>query len=155
MTCILCSGVEGDPEMGRVQVWEDDLWRLTTSVHPVETVAGFSMLEPRRHIEDITHLDGEEARSFGETIGRVTAAIKEATGAELVYVYVFGGHVPHLHVHLAPHKDGDSLNDSMTKGEVEERPLPGGAVAIVSKDFPAAPIEELHDAAARIRGALA
>jgi len=113
------------------------------------------MLEPKRHIEDITHLDGEEARTFGVTIGRVTAVIKEATGAELVYVYVFGGHVSHLHLHLAPHKEGDSLNDAMTKGEVEERPLPGGAMAIVSKDFPAVPIEELRDAAARIRGALA
>jgi diadenosine tetraphosphate (Ap4A) HIT family hydrolase len=140
--------------MGRIQVWEDDLWRLTTSVHPVETVAGFSVLEPKRHIEDITRLDGEEARTFGQTIGHVTAAIKGATGAELVYVYVFGGHVPHLHLHLAPHREGDSLNDAMTKGEVDEQPLPGGAVAIVSKDYPAAPEPELRATAERIRAAL-
>jgi diadenosine tetraphosphate (Ap4A) HIT family hydrolase len=112
------------------------------------------MLEPKRHIEDITRLDGEEARTFGQTIGHVTAAIKGATGAELVYVYVFGGHVRHLHLHLAPHREGDSLNDAMTKGEVDEQPLLGGAVAIVSKDYPAAPEPELRATAERIRAAL-
>jgi diadenosine tetraphosphate (Ap4A) HIT family hydrolase len=154
MSCILCRGIEGDAEMGRVQVWEDELWRLTTSVHPTETVAGFSYLEPKRHIEDITRLGGDEAQTFGPTIGRATAAIKRATGAELVYVYVFGGHVPHLHLHLAPHREGDSLNDAMTKGEVEEQLLPGGAVAIVSKDYPAVAEDELRATADRIRGTL-
>jgi hypothetical protein len=41
-----------------------------------------------------------------------------------------------MHAHLAPHVDGDGLNDSMIKGEVEERALPSGALAIVSKDYP-------------------
>ncbi len=36
----------------------------------------------------------------------------------LVYVYVFGGGAPHLHIHLAPHRPGDALNDRMIKGEV-------------------------------------
>jgi hypothetical protein len=42
----------------------------------------------------------------------------------------------------------------MTKGEVDEQPLPGGAVAIVSKDYPAAPEPELRATAERIRAAL-
>ncbi len=141
--CVLCRGVESDPELGRIQVWEDDLWRLTTSIHPTETARGFSFLEPKRHISDITALDGEEAAAFGTVMGRVTAALKEATGAELVYVYVFGGHIDHLHLHLAPHTEGDSLNDSMVRGEFIEEPLPSGAVAIVSKDFPPVPEDEL------------
>jgi diadenosine tetraphosphate (Ap4A) HIT family hydrolase len=152
--CILCQGVEGDPQLGRVQVWEDDRWRLTTSVHPAETVGGFSFLEPKRHIRDITALDGPEAATFGDVIGRVTAALKDATGAELVYVYVFGGHIDHLHLHLAPHTEGDSLNDSMLRGEFTEEPLPSGAVAIISKDFPPVSEEDLRLTAERIRDRL-
>ena len=54
-----------------------------------------------------------------------------------MYVYVFGGHIPHLHVHLAPQTEGDALNTAMLKGEIVEQPLPSGAVALVSKDYPA------------------
>ena len=152
--CVMCRGVEGDPELGRVQVWEDDLWRLTTSVHPTETALGFSFLEPKRHIPDIAALDGREAVTFGAVIGKVTATLKEVTGAELVYVYVFGGHVDHLHLHLAPHWQGDSLSDSILRGEFAEESLPSGAVAIISKDFPPVPEDELRDAAERIRDRL-
>ena len=49
-------------------------------------------------------------------LAKVTRALKEATGAELVYVYVFGGGVAHLHLHLAPHSAGDALNDHMVRG---------------------------------------
>lgn len=155
MTCVLCRGVEGDPELGRIQVWEDELWRLTTSVHPTETVAGFSYLEPKRHIHDITALEGEEAATFGTVIGAVTAAIKTVTRAELVYVYVFGGHIDHLHLHLAPHTEGDPLNDAMIRGELVEEPLPSGAVALVSTDFPAVPEAELRSTARAIGARLA
>ena len=35
--------------------------------------------------------------------------LRDATGAELTYAYVFGDRVAHLHVNLAPHRDGDAL----------------------------------------------
>jgi len=98
--CIICRGAEADDVLLRTEVWGDDLWRLTTST--AGEVAGFSYLEPRRHIGDIAALDGDEAASFGPTMARVTSALKAVTGVELVYVYVFGGGIPHLHVHLAP-----------------------------------------------------
>lgn len=154
-TCVMCRGVEGDAELGRVQVWEDERWRVTTSIHPSETVGGFSFLEPKRHIPDVTALDGDEASTLGSILGRVTSALKEVTGAELVYVYVFGGHVDHLHLHLAPHTEGDSLSDSIVRGEFVEEPLPSGAVAIISKDFPIVPEDELRATVERLRTRLA
>ena len=147
--CILCRGAEADEELNRVQVWEDDLWRLTTSLY-AETHA-FSYLEPKRHIPYLSDLDGEEARLFGAVLARVTAALKEAAGAELVYVYVFGGSVPHLHLHLAPHSEGDALNDTMLRGSVTERKLPNGLVELVSDEFPPLPRSELERTAERIR----
>jgi len=152
-SCLLCRGPDGDPELDRIEVWRDDLWRLTVSI--AAEVEGFSYLEPLRHIRWITELDGEEARTFGDVIARATSALKEATGAEVVYVYVFGSGIPHLHVHLAPHREGDALNDQLIKGNIVEEKLPSGITRLVSDAFPPLEEERLRSAAERIRRALA
>ena len=149
--CALCDVPGIDAGLGRVEVWRDALWRLTTGVGPGDPTPGFSYLEPVRHIRYLHELDGEESVTFGPVIARCAAALKEATGAELVYVYIFGGSIPHLHVHLAPHVTGDALNESILRGEVEERRLPSGAVAFVSKEFPELPREALVRVADRVR----
>ncbi|MFI5055652.1 MAG: HIT family protein [Actinomycetota bacterium] len=151
--CPACRGAEGDPELHRTEVWSDDLWRLTTSLSA--EVGGFSYLEPRRHIVAITALDGAEARTLGEVLGRCTAALKDATGAEQVYIYSFGSGIPHLHLMLAPHRQGDALSDWMLKGEAVETPLPNGAVLISSADYPPLPEDDLRVTADLIRRALA
>src|SRR5919202_3346186 len=151
--CILCRGAEADKELGVVQVWEDSYWRMTTSLDA--EVLGFSYLEPKRHIPYITDLDGEEARTFGDVIARVTRALRDETGAELVYVYVFGGSIPHLHVHLAPHRPNDALNDQLIRGESVVEHLESGIVRITSKEFPPLPEEEQRAVADRIRRRLA
>jgi diadenosine tetraphosphate (Ap4A) HIT family hydrolase len=152
--CILCRGREADAELGRRQTWEDRLWRLTTSVGAGEPAAGFSYLEPKRHIPYITDLEGDEAATLGPVLARVTSALREAVGAELVYLYVFGGGVPHLHLHLAPHREGDPYNDALIRGEVEAVKLASGVTSMVSKDFPALPVEDLEAAARRIEDLL-
>lgn len=147
--CILCRAEDADPELQRVEVWRDDLWRLTASL--VAEVPGFCYLEPRRHIAYLTDLDGPEAASFGAVLASVTAALKSATGAELVYAYVFGGGVPHLHVHLAPHSEGDALNDQMVRGPLVERRLPSGLTEFVSEEFAPLPEAAQRATAARVR----
>lgn len=150
--CALCRGREGDPELFREEVWSDHLWRLTTSVEGA--IPGFSYLEPRRHIPHLTDLDGEEASTLGVVLSRTTRALKAATRADLVYAYVFGGGIPHLHIHLAPHRDGDALNEQILRGNVTSETLPSGATRIVSKDFPPRPRQELQATVERIRGLL-
>lgn len=153
--CALCRGRDSDMEMGRREVWADSLWRLSTSVGPGDPTLGFSYLEPKRHIPYVQDLSGDEAATFGAVLARCCAALKQATGAELVYVYIFGGGIPHLHVHLAPHNEGDALNDNLLRGEFDEQPLPSGAVAYVSKDFPPLPEEECVAVAERVHDLLA
>jgi diadenosine tetraphosphate (Ap4A) HIT family hydrolase len=124
-----------DEALMRTEVWSDDLWRLTTA--NVSEVAGFSYLEPRRHISDITELSGEEAATFGDTIARASAAIKAAIGADLVYAYIFGDGVPHLHVHLAPHREpGSPLVGEMIKGARHKAILEAGVEVWVSDRYP-------------------
>jgi diadenosine tetraphosphate (Ap4A) HIT family hydrolase len=140
--CAICRGPAADSELDRVEVWRDRLWRLSMSTSGYTT--GFAYLEPLRHIAHITDLDGEEAATFGGVMTRVTRALKEAAGADLVWVYIFGGGIPHLHVHLAPHHAGDALSSQMIRGEVVEEPLPSGAGRITSREFPELPAEEIR-----------
>lgn len=151
-TCVLCLGAAGDAELQRIQVWEDALWRLTLSLEA--EVPGFAYLEPKRHIPHITDLAGEEARTFGEVLARVAQLLREETGAELVYVYIFGGGIPHLHVHLAPHRPDDALNAQMIRGELVTEQLPSGAARFISRNFPPLPEEAQRDVARHVQQCL-
>jgi diadenosine tetraphosphate (Ap4A) HIT family hydrolase len=151
-SCVLCRGPSGDSELGRVQAWEDAHWRLTVATEG--EIAGFSYLEPKRHVPHITDLEGEEARTLGFVLALVTRALREAADAEVVYLYIFGEGIPHLHIHLAPHKSGDALNDRMIRGEVTETHLPSGATVFVSKDFPPLPVSVHSQVRERLRRVL-
>jgi diadenosine tetraphosphate (Ap4A) HIT family hydrolase len=150
--CPMCRGAAADQELERVEVWQDAHWRLTVSLS--SEVAGFSYLEPKRHIRTITELDGPEAATFGPALARCTRALKDATGAEVVYVYIFGDGVPHLHLHLAPHRAGDALSDRMIRGEIVEENLPNGMTRFFSNEFPALPRELLEQVAVQVRAGM-
>lgn len=147
--CLLCDGDRAAGELNRDIVWEDRLWRLSMSRRGYTT--GFGYLEPKRHVPYVTDLDGEEAATFGAVLARVTSALKQAAGAELVYVYVFGGGIPHLHVHLGPHRQGDALNANIIRGDLELEPHRSGAKRMVSREFPELPSEEIHAVIERAR----
>jgi diadenosine tetraphosphate (Ap4A) HIT family hydrolase len=147
--CVICRGLAGDAELSRLQVWEDELWRLTVSLEA--EVLGFAYLEPKRHIPHLTDLDGDEAATFGTVLRRVSRVLQQETGADLVYVYIFGGGVPHLHVHLAPHRPGDGLNTQMIRGDLIEEHLPSGVTRFISREFPPLPEAEQRALASRIQ----
>jgi len=120
--CPSCQGLDGDRELGRVLAWENDVWRVPIRLKA--PVVGFDYLEPKRHIPHITDLDGVEATTLGPILARITRILLEETGAELIYVNVFGERVPHLHFNLAPHRTGDPLagGPGMIIGEPPPRP---------------------------------
>ncbi|MEA2661303.1 MAG: adenylyltransferase [Chloroflexota bacterium] len=151
-SCGLCAGTGLPADAGRY-VWDDGVWTLWTSTRG--SVPGFSILMPKRHVPHITDLAGMEAATFGDVLGRSTRALREATGSAVVYVYVFGEGIAHLHVHLAPHRPGDALNSAMLRGRVTEEPLPSGATVIRSLDFPERPASELSGTADAIGKLLA
>ncbi len=147
--CPFCRGADADAELERIEVWQDFHWRLTVSLSA--EVAGFAYLEPKRHIAYIHELDGNEAGTFGAALAKCTSALKEATGADVIYIYIFGDGVPHLHLHLAPHRAGDALNDQMIRGEILEEKLPNGMTRFHSREFPGLPRDELARTAESVR----
>ncbi len=64
------------------------------------------MVETKRHIAGLGDLTDDEAAAIGRLLNRVARVQKEIGGAEHVYAFVYGGGVPHLHVHLAPRYPG-------------------------------------------------
>ncbi len=86
----------------------------------------------------MTDLAGGAAQTLGVVLARATRKVQEVTGAELVYLYVFGRRIPHLHFHRAPQEAGDPLNTE-----------------ILARDAPPIPEPRLRDLADRLRGALA
>ena len=147
--CAICARGDGDVELLREEVWSGDGWRLSMSIEGYTT--GFAYLEPLRHIPHVEDLDGDEARTFGPTLARVCAALKAATAAERIWIDIFGGGIPHLHVHLAPHREGDALNSAIIRGEMEDIPLPSGAHRLISREFAERPADELRAAIDRTR----
>jgi diadenosine tetraphosphate (Ap4A) HIT family hydrolase len=137
--CLLCDPDQADAFFDRVRVWQDEHWRL--SVVRRGKVAGFSHLESRRHIPHITDLDGPESATVGAALARVTSALRAATGAELVYVYVFGERVAHLHFNLAPHHPGDALVGGPGLVHADAAEVPG----VVHESVAAAVIQALNN----------
>lgn len=153
LDCVICRGTDGDDELDRVEVWRDAHWRLSMSRHG--PTLGFAYLEPLRHIPYLADLNGREAATFGPAIARASAALRQAADARLVYAYVFGGGIPHLHVHLAPNAPDGVLNTTLIRGEVEEHELPSGATEFISRDHPDLPQELVATVIERMRELMA
>jgi len=65
-----------------------------------KTFLGYVRVETKRHVPSFAELTPCEAKSVGLLTARLSRAIKDTTGADHVYVFFYGDHVPHLHVHV-------------------------------------------------------
>jgi histidine triad (HIT) family protein len=82
-------------------LYEDDL----VYAHHVfndrgETFLGYVRAETKRHVPSFAELTAAEAQALGLLVARLSRALKDSTGADHVYVFFYGDHVPHLHLHI-------------------------------------------------------
>jgi histidine triad (HIT) family protein len=63
---------------------------------------GYLFIEPNLHAPGLADLTNDEARALGALASRLSRALVQCAGADHVYAFVFGDHVPHLHVHIVP-----------------------------------------------------
>jgi diadenosine tetraphosphate (Ap4A) HIT family hydrolase len=104
--CMFCDEARANKTLGRITVWQDDLWRAAVRLEG--PVPGYTYLEAKRHIPSLSELDGPEATTCGSALARVAAALKQARPCEKVYTFSFGLS-PHLHFGMAPHVEGGPL----------------------------------------------
>jgi hypothetical protein len=129
MDCQLCRGIDADEELSRVQIWDDDQWRLTTSL---SSGPGRTYLEPKRHVPQLGDLDEAEAVSFGTVLAYLTRTLAEETGAERVAVEL-PAEPPHLRIQLSYPEDGspDELARRLRSRLEHDPPLPPAPMVLL------------------------
>jgi histidine triad (HIT) family protein len=84
-------------------VYDDDRWSAYHA--PLkQAVPGQLFLASKRHFLDAAEMKPEEASSLGGVLGKLTRAVKQATGAERVYTVTVVERTPHWHTWLIPRR---------------------------------------------------
>ncbi len=105
--CLICRKHRGEIVVPGGSIYEDDLLYAshrgnfqTQEEQPI--YLGYLMVETKRHIPGLADLTNNEAQTIVLLVTRLSRALKATEGAEHIYAFVLGDHVPHLHVHIVP-----------------------------------------------------
>jgi diadenosine tetraphosphate (Ap4A) HIT family hydrolase len=124
-TCLICNkhkGTEAIPPGG--YIYEDGHWMVCHA--PLKSgPLGTLFIESKRHLLDFAEFNSEEQSSYGEIASKVSAALKQLTGAVRIYHLSTVEGIPHFHIWLVPRRQEIperslaflSRDDSCTEGE--------------------------------------
>ncbi|MCP4427068.1 MAG: HIT family protein [Chloroflexi bacterium] len=133
--CFICRKHRGEIKLPGGVTYEDDLAYVGHGFKPDgpgDHYLGHLLVETKRHVPGLTELTDEEAQHIGLIIARTSRALKTATNAEHIYLFVMGHHVDHLHYHLLPRYPGTPREYWGTR--IDEWPdAPRGDVAAVEQ----------------------
>jgi histidine triad (HIT) family protein len=107
--CFVCRKHRGEIPVPGGWIYHDDLVRVSHLSIPdgeIGVYLGWVVVEPNRHAPGLGDLTKAEAQRVGLVVSRVSRALQESEGAEHVYAFVLGHHVPHLHVYVVPRYPG-------------------------------------------------
>jgi diadenosine tetraphosphate (Ap4A) HIT family hydrolase len=96
--CQLCAFAKASPDD---ILFQDELW-LVRSISSTPAVAGWLILQARRHIPEAADMNAAEAATFGPALQRFSRLLREVTGALRIYTASFNEGTPHFHTHLLP-----------------------------------------------------
>jgi diadenosine tetraphosphate (Ap4A) HIT family hydrolase len=99
--CLSCDVVAGRRETPGGVIFESELWHLSHQISPVQ-LAGFLILQPKRHVEQVGDLTAEEAATLGPLLSAASQALNRHLEARKVYVCSFGSVLLHVHFYLVP-----------------------------------------------------
>ena len=137
--CPICTEIAGGPGD---EIASSPRWRLRLHASP-SPLAGWAILDLRRHAATLDLLEPEEAAELGPWVVRATAAIRGATGCTRVYLLGFAEAVPHVHLHLAPRHGDDPETASWQVADLYR--------AVAAGRSPAATLDECERVAAAMR----
>ncbi len=108
--CIFCRIADGG--VPAAKLIETDSVTSFMDLNPVNP--GHSLVIPRRHATSLLELTDEELRDIILTVGRVAAAVRDATNSSAFNVLQNDGRaagqvVQHVHVHVIPRRAGDGF----------------------------------------------
>ncbi|MCR5798195.1 HIT family protein [Eubacterium xylanophilum] len=119
--CIFCKILKG--EIPSTSVYEDDDFRAILDVSPAST--GHVIILPKKHAANIFELDDEIAGKIMPVAKKIAAALKKTYNCDGINILQNNGEaagqtVFHLHVHVIPRFNGDTINIKWTPGEMPD-----------------------------------
>ncbi len=106
VACPICSLHRQAASGGSYAMGRGALWLLRHHGDPAP-LAGWLLLDARRHLPGPLAFNDAEAASWGLALRGASQLVRELTGCDRVYAIGFGEGAPHLHVHLIPRRTGD------------------------------------------------
>ena len=106
MPCPVCEKHKNLSAHTGPAILEQDGWLVThfpkSETETEKATHGHLLIEPRRHIQDLSEMNEDEAQALGVLIREGAKRICERTSAEHVYCFRINDKVAHLHFHLIP-----------------------------------------------------
>ena len=132
--CIFCKIANG--EFDSFTVYEDNDFRGIMDISPASK--GHVIILPKKHAADIYELEEEIASKIYVVAKKIAVAVKEVTGCDGVNVLQNNGEaagqtVFHLHMHVIPRWNNDSIKITWEQTQGEQDVLKGLAEEIASK----------------------
>src|SRR6266852_4599417 len=100
-SCQLCVMSAGSVAIEGGVVYQDELW-LVRSISRTPAVAGWLLMQARRHVAEPADWNDAEAASFGPTLHRLERIVREVTGAVRIYTASLNEGIKHFHCHILP-----------------------------------------------------
>lgn len=125
MDCIFCEIVTG--KISSYKVFENDRVLAFLDILPIHP--GHTVIIPKRHVPDLDSLTDDELSGLALAIKKVGKAIMDGLDSKGYSVLLdnksaANQHVPHVHFHVVPRKEGDGLGrwpqGGYSEGEAEE-----------------------------------
>lgn len=109
--CIFCKINRG--EIPSTTIYEDDDFKVILDINPASK--GHAVILPKNHAADIFALQDEDAEKLFKTARKCAAAMKDVLHCDGINILQNNGEaagqtVFHLHVHLIPRYQGDTVN---------------------------------------------
>ncbi len=110
--CIFCRMVGG--EIPVTKVYEDNVVLAFLDIGPLSD--GHTLLIPKEHFAKLENCPAELLGEVASRLGKISAAVVKATGADGYNVLCNNGRaagqlVEHLHFHIVPRKTSDGVFD--------------------------------------------
>ena len=104
--CPICSLQANAGLRAELELVRSEHWLLRH--HPLPApLAGWLVLDARRHLPGPLAFNDREAASWGLAVRSASQLVQQLTGCERVYAIAFGEGAPHLHLHLIPRHGQD------------------------------------------------
>jgi diadenosine tetraphosphate (Ap4A) HIT family hydrolase len=109
--CAICQLHEDPIQRQSHEIRRDALWLLRHHPDPAP-LAGWLLLDARRHLGGPLDFTDPEAAAWGLAVRQASQLVRQLTGCERVYLIAFGEGAPHLHLHLIPRFAADPASSA-------------------------------------------